>query len=87
MNDAPREARSPAIPLLKAAPDATQIAERLADGPWRGLEIALMPADVADDSATEAAIEAVRAGTEGLTAHRRGARVVAERRVRVASTS
>ncbi len=67
MNDAPREARSAAVPLLKAAASEPQIAERLEDGPWRGLEIALMPADVADDAATEAAIEAVRAGTEGLT--------------------
>ncbi len=67
MNDAPREARSAAMPLLKAAPDAAQIAERLEDGPWRGLEIALMPADVADDAATQRAIEVVRATTEGLT--------------------
>ena len=53
---------SAAIPLLKAAPDASQIAERLADGPWRGLEIALMPADVADDAAVERADRGRRAG-------------------------
>ncbi len=58
---------SAAIPLLKAAPDAAQISERLEAGPWRGLEIALMPQHVADDAAVAAAIEAVRAGTEGLT--------------------
>jgi nucleoside-diphosphate-sugar epimerase/sugar phosphate isomerase/epimerase len=54
-----------AIPLLKAAPDAAQIAERLNGETWRGLEIALMPAHVADDHAVRTAIETVQAGTEG----------------------
>ena len=56
---------STAIPLLKAAPDAGQIAERLGDETWRGLEIALMPAHVADDAAVRTAIETVRTATEG----------------------
>ena len=32
-----------AIPLLKAAPEPDQLADRLEGGPWRGLELALMP--------------------------------------------
>ena len=58
-------AGSAAIPQLKAAPRADQIAERLEGGPWRGLELALLPPDVADDAALERAIEAVRRGTDG----------------------
>ncbi|MBA2615523.1 MAG: polysaccharide biosynthesis protein [Actinobacteria bacterium] len=53
------------IPLLKAAPEPEQIAERLDGCPWRGLELALAPADVADDDALARAVEAVRAGTDG----------------------
>ena len=56
---------SAAIPQLKAAPQADQIAERLEGGPWRGLELALMPADVADDGALARAVEAVRGAAEG----------------------
>src|SRR3954466_830269 len=56
---------SAAVPLLKAAPTPEQIAERLADGEWRGLELALMPADVAEDAAVETAVDAVRRGTVG----------------------
>jgi nucleoside-diphosphate-sugar epimerase/sugar phosphate isomerase/epimerase len=52
------------IPLLKAAPEPDQVAERLAGGPWRGLELALLPRHVADDDALERAIAAVRAATE-----------------------
>ncbi|MCP9490320.1 MAG: polysaccharide biosynthesis protein [Solirubrobacteraceae bacterium MAG38_C4-C5] len=48
-----------AIPLLKAAPRPEQVAERLASGPWGGLELCLMPADVADDGALDAAVRAV----------------------------
>jgi nucleoside-diphosphate-sugar epimerase/sugar phosphate isomerase/epimerase len=63
---------SAAIPQLKAAPSARQIAERLADGPWAGLELALMPADVADDAALDRAIAETLRATEkqglGLTA-------------------
>jgi nucleoside-diphosphate-sugar epimerase/sugar phosphate isomerase/epimerase len=56
---------SAAIPQLKAAPSASQIAERLAGGPWAGLELALMPADVADDAATARAIAETLRATEG----------------------
>jgi nucleoside-diphosphate-sugar epimerase/sugar phosphate isomerase/epimerase len=56
---------SPATLLLKAAPRPEQIADRLAGGPWPGLELALMPGDVADDAALERAIAAVRDGLAG----------------------
>ncbi len=56
---------SAATPLLKAAPTPDQIAERLADGDWRGLELALMPADLADEASLAAAIAAVQEGTAG----------------------
>jgi nucleoside-diphosphate-sugar epimerase/sugar phosphate isomerase/epimerase len=52
---------SAAIPLLKAAPEPEQLAERLEGGPWRGLEIALFARHVADEDALAAAIETVRA--------------------------
>ena len=52
---------SVATPLLKAAPDAAQLAERLEGGPWRGLELALFPADVADDAALRRAVETTNA--------------------------
>ncbi|HSJ92896.1 MAG TPA: SDR family NAD(P)-dependent oxidoreductase [Gaiellaceae bacterium] len=58
-------AGSAAIPQLKAAPRAEQIAERLEGGPWRGLELALLPPDVADDDAVARAIETVRRATDG----------------------
>ena len=38
---------SAAIPLLKAAPEAAQVADRLAGGDWRGLELCLAPRHVA----------------------------------------
>ena len=53
------------IPLLKAAPEPEQIAERLEGGPWRGLELALAPTHVADDGALARAIETVRERTRG----------------------
>ena len=56
---------SAAIPQLKAAPSASQIAERLANGPWAGLELALLPADVADDGATARAVAETLRATEG----------------------
>jgi nucleoside-diphosphate-sugar epimerase len=56
---------SGAIPQLKAAPLAEQIGERLAGGPWAGLELALMPADVADDAALARATETTLRATEG----------------------
>jgi nucleoside-diphosphate-sugar epimerase/sugar phosphate isomerase/epimerase len=52
---------SAAIPLLKAAPEPDQLADRLAGGPWRGLEICLGPSHVADDEALLAAVSAVQA--------------------------
>ena len=51
---------SAAIPLLKAAPEPEQIAERLEGGPWCGLELALAPAHVADDGALARAVRVVR---------------------------
>ena len=51
---------SAATPLLKAAPEPEQIADRLEGGAWRGLELALSPAHVADDAALARAIEVVR---------------------------
>jgi nucleoside-diphosphate-sugar epimerase/sugar phosphate isomerase/epimerase len=49
-----------AIPLLKAAPEPDQLAERLEGGPWRGIEIALFDRHVADDEALARTIEVVR---------------------------
>jgi len=59
---------SATIPLLKAAARAEQVAERLAGGPWRGLELALMPADVASDAAARRAADEVRRGLDGRPA-------------------
>ncbi len=50
------------IPLLKAAPEPDQVAERLAGGPWAGMELALLPRHVADDAALDRAIAVVRDG-------------------------
>jgi nucleoside-diphosphate-sugar epimerase/sugar phosphate isomerase/epimerase len=50
---------SAAIPLLKAAPEPDQIADRLAGGPWRGLELCLSSAHVRDDATLAAAVESV----------------------------
>ncbi|MEK6277890.1 MAG: polysaccharide biosynthesis protein [Actinomycetota bacterium] len=49
-----------AIPLLKAAPEPDQLAERLAGGSWRGLEICLAASHVSDDDALQRAIEVSR---------------------------
>jgi nucleoside-diphosphate-sugar epimerase len=48
---------SAAIPLLKAAPEAAQVADRLGDGEWRGLELCLAPKHIAGEAALTAAIE------------------------------
>jgi nucleoside-diphosphate-sugar epimerase/sugar phosphate isomerase/epimerase len=48
---------SSATPLLKAAPEPDQVADRLAGGPVRGLELCLAPHHVADDAALRAAID------------------------------
>src|SRR5215208_1222287 len=50
-----------AIPLLKAAADPEQVAERLAHGPSRGIELCLAPRDVESDDRIAAVIEAARA--------------------------
>jgi hypothetical protein len=47
---------SAAIPLLKAAPEAAQVADRLSGGRWRGLELCLAPRHVASAEALDAAI-------------------------------
>ena len=80
---------SASIPLLKAAPEADQVAERLAGGPWAGLELCLMPGDVARRRVHAArrrrrAPRRRRVGRRGR-ADRRGARVAgrAARFVRV----
>jgi nucleoside-diphosphate-sugar epimerase len=54
------------IPLLKAAPEPEQLADRLDGGDWRGIELALMPPHIADDAALERAIAATRDATRGL---------------------
>src|SRR4051794_12697932 len=63
------------IPLLKAAARPEQIADRLGDGDWAGLEIALMAGDVASDAATDHAIRVVR---DGVAAAGREMAVTAE---------
>jgi nucleoside-diphosphate-sugar epimerase len=52
--------------LLKAAPEADQLADRLAGGPWQGIELGLNPGHVASDSALARAIEVSRTALEGL---------------------
>jgi nucleoside-diphosphate-sugar epimerase/sugar phosphate isomerase/epimerase len=51
---------SSATPLLKAAPEPDQLADRLDGGPWRGIELCLGPRHVADDAALERAIASAR---------------------------
>ena len=46
--------------LLKAAPTPEQLADRLVDGPWNGLEVALMPDDVDGEDAVRRAVSVVR---------------------------
>jgi nucleoside-diphosphate-sugar epimerase len=55
---------SAAIPLLKAAPDADQVADRLEGGPWRGLELCLGPGHVATAAALERAIAVGRSAAD-----------------------
>ena len=54
------------IPLLKSAPTPEQLADRLDGGNWRGIEIALMPGDVANDEAVRLAADATRSAAAGL---------------------
>ena len=46
------------VPLLKAAPEREQIADRLDGGDWRGIELCLAGKHVASDAAVEEAIRA-----------------------------
>ena len=55
---------SAAIPLLKAAPEPEQIADRLSGGPWRGLELCLGPAHVRDDETARRAARICRQGVD-----------------------
>jgi nucleoside-diphosphate-sugar epimerase/sugar phosphate isomerase/epimerase len=48
---------SAAIPLLKAAPEPDQIADRLEGGPWEGIELCLGPQHVASAEAVAAAVQ------------------------------
>ena len=57
-----------AIPLLKAAPEPDQIADRLDGGDWRGLELCLMASHVAGDEAIARAIDNTRAALDGRDA-------------------
>jgi nucleoside-diphosphate-sugar epimerase/sugar phosphate isomerase/epimerase len=54
-----------AIPLLKAAPDPDQIAERLSRGSARGIELCLGPRDVESDERIAAVTEVARAALPG----------------------
>lgn len=57
---------SVAIPLLKAAPEADQLADRLDGGPWRGIELCLLPGHVRDEGALANAIALTKERLEGL---------------------
>src|SRR5947208_4041072 len=57
---------SKSTPLLKAAPEPEQLADRLDGGDWRGIELALMPQHAADDATLARAIAATREATIGL---------------------
>jgi nucleoside-diphosphate-sugar epimerase len=48
------------LPLLKAAPELAQLAERFADGPWAGVEVCLGPRHVESDAVLAEAAAAVR---------------------------
>jgi nucleoside-diphosphate-sugar epimerase/sugar phosphate isomerase/epimerase len=57
---------SAAIPLLKAAPEADQLADRLEDGPWSGIELCLLPSHVGEDDALARTIDLTRETVEGI---------------------
>ena len=67
---------SASIPLLKAAPEADQVAERLAGGPWAGPRAVLMPGDVRDDDVHAARRR--RRAPRRRRVRRRGWRLTAE---------
>jgi nucleoside-diphosphate-sugar epimerase len=52
--------------LLKAAPEPDQLADRLAGGPWRGIELGLNTPHVASDSALARAVEVSQRALDGL---------------------
>jgi FlaA1/EpsC-like NDP-sugar epimerase len=52
--------------LLKAAPEADQLADRLEGGPWQGIELGLNTSHVASDHALEHAIEVSLQALDGL---------------------
>jgi nucleoside-diphosphate-sugar epimerase/sugar phosphate isomerase/epimerase len=54
-----------AIPLLKAAPERGQLAERLEGGRWRGVELCLAASHVGGDEALARAIAETRRAREG----------------------
>jgi nucleoside-diphosphate-sugar epimerase len=54
------------VPLLKAAPEADQLADRLEGGPWRGIELGLNTAHVVSESALGRAIDVSRRALDGL---------------------
>src|SRR5688500_18871917 len=56
---------SKGIPLLKAAPEPDQMADRLEGGPWRGLELCLSARHVESDTAAAAAAARARAALDG----------------------
>jgi nucleoside-diphosphate-sugar epimerase/sugar phosphate isomerase/epimerase len=57
-----------AIPLLKAAPEPDQIADRLDGGDWCGLELCLMASHVASDEAIARAVGNARVALDGRDA-------------------
>ena len=67
-----------AITLLKAAPEPDQIAERLEGGPWRGIELCLMPAEVESDERIAAVDETARAALADVRGADPGFAVTAE---------
>jgi len=54
-----------AIPMLKAAPDPAQLADRIEGGPWNGIELCLGPVHVASDEALRGAVQHARDALEG----------------------
>src|SRR5829696_7186482 len=62
-----------AIPMLKAAPDPAQLADRIEGGPWNGIELCLGPVHVASEEALRGAVQHVRDALEG-----RGMAITAE---------
>src|SRR5215213_6526803 len=62
-----------AIPMLKAAPDPAQLADRIEGGPWNGIELCLGPVHVASEEALRGAVQHAGDALEG-----RGMAITAE---------